>query len=207
MHLYIMLSATNSLIGKSLRCFMKFQYNHVSVSFDNDFNNIYSFGRYFYNVPLVGGFVREKLNRLSINNSFLKVRIYKIPVTHEQIYAATKFIDGLENDNEKYLYNILSVVFSPVFGGFETYKSFTCSEFIAELLQYCEVLNLKDKPCKYTPKNLSLLLDDFPHYDDIILIKSEYTDDEFFSKNPGIVKSVHETVCFLADACGRKLFT
>ena len=56
--LYIMLSRTDTGMGRLIRFFTRYDYNHVSLSLDPRLHSWVSFARYAVDVPLAGGFVR-----------------------------------------------------------------------------------------------------------------------------------------------------
>ncbi|WP_373206018.1 hypothetical protein [Clostridium tertium] len=59
---YLIFSKTGTSISKFINFYTKDKYVHVSLSFDDSFEKMYSFGRKYTNNPLIGGFVEENIN-------------------------------------------------------------------------------------------------------------------------------------------------
>lgn len=154
-YIYLVFSRTPSRVGKMIRLFSGARFNHVSVAFDKDLSKLYSFGRRKNNIPLNAGLVKEYPERFSLKKvDFVEVQIIKIPVTKKQYNLGKLRIKQIMQD-KKYLYNLYSVIFYPVFKGFYTYKAYTCVEFVLHMLQYMEINICTDKPTyKYLPDEL-----------------------------------------------------
>lgn len=80
-YLYVMLSRTDTYMGRFIRFCTKGQYNHVSLSVDDDLQSFVSFARYHRDVPLAGGAIAEPLDRLFSCGKVLPVRIYKLEIS------------------------------------------------------------------------------------------------------------------------------
>lgn len=134
-YVYVILSSTPTLIGKTLRLLSGRKLNHASISLDEDLNEMYSFARLRINTPLVGGFVKENYGRISCGGKFnVFVKIYKIPLSEYQYENVAKYVYSIRDDKEKYLYNLFAVVGYPFHKGFSIYKSFICSGFVIKAL-------------------------------------------------------------------------
>lgn len=161
-YIYLVFSSTPSRFGKMIRLVTGARFNHVSLAFDKDLSKLYSFGRKKNNIPLNAGLVKEYPERFSLNKvDFVEVQIYKIPVTKVQHNLGLFRLRQLIHD-EKYLYNLFSVLFYPVFKGFYTYKAYTCVEFVIHMLEYMGVDISIEKPAyKYLPDEMLDIID-FP---------------------------------------------
>ena len=163
-YIYLVFSSTPSRFGRMIRFASGARFNHVSVAFDADLRKLYSFGRRRNHIPINAGLVQEYPERFSLRKvDYVGVRIYRIPVTPEQYRLGKLRIRQIMND-EKYLYNLYSVLFYPIFKGFYTYKAYTCVEFVIHMLRFMKIYVPTDKPSyKYLPDELESILD-FPHY-------------------------------------------
>ena len=84
-NVYVILSATPTLVGKVIRKFTKSSFNHSSISLTENWDEMYSFARYRAPNPLVGGFVKEFPQRLSLGkNRTVFIKVYKIPINENQ---------------------------------------------------------------------------------------------------------------------------
>ena len=60
-NVYILLTDTGSVLTTMIKHVTTNPYNHVSISFDEDLETLYSFGRKHPNNPFLGGFVKESI--------------------------------------------------------------------------------------------------------------------------------------------------
>ena len=57
--IYIVLTDTGTLLSKAIGLYTRKDLNHASIAFDEELNEMYSFGRKQRHNPFVGGFVKE----------------------------------------------------------------------------------------------------------------------------------------------------
>lgn len=162
-YVYIMLSQTQTGFAKAIRRVTGDTYSHSSIAFDADLKHLYGFARYKSRVPVVAGLVREYPERFTLNKvDNVPVIIYRIPVTREQYMIGARRVRDVIRDPERYLYNLYAVLTYPAFKGFETYKAYTCSEFVIHVLTLMGVpLNISRPAWKYTPMQLIDVLRDY----------------------------------------------
>ncbi len=158
-YIYLVLSKTPSRFGRMIRFVSGASFNHASISFDKNLSKLYSFGRRKNNIPINAGLVKEYPERFSLNKvDCVDIRIYKIPVSREQYELGKMRLNQIMKD-EKYLYNLYSVLFFPIFKGFYTYKAYTCVEFVLDMLNCMKVPVQTDKPSyKYLPDDMMQIL-------------------------------------------------
>ena len=82
-YLYVLLTKTPLKTGKFLRKVTGYEYNHCSVSFDNNFKVLYSFSRKYKNSTFYAGLVKESSLRYTTNEQETKVKIFKIGLTNK----------------------------------------------------------------------------------------------------------------------------
>lgn len=135
--IYVILSATPTKMGKIIRALTRYELNHTSISLTENLTEMYSFARYRAANPLVGGFVKEFPQRLSLGkNRDVYIKVYKIPVSNMKYNNIKSFINDMKNDKEENIYNSLDAL-GYLFGWhFNAYKSHTCSSFVVNSL--CE---------------------------------------------------------------------
>lgn len=183
-HIYIVVSRTPSKFAKAIRKTMKVEYNHASIALDEDLEEIYAFARFQNNIPVAGGLVKENASRFTLcQEEDVKIKIFKIPVSEEQYQGVQHIIEEILND-EAYMYNLFSALTYPVLRGFETYKAYTCIEFVMVMLLQIG-LELDKPACSYQPQDLVEMLKDYEHYTGGLLEYREFEQDpnsEFFEK-------------------------
>ncbi|MBQ9762707.1 MAG: hypothetical protein IJV82_06500 [Oscillospiraceae bacterium] len=110
MALYLMLSRTNTGMGKVIRKYTGAHYNHVSLTLDGAFHSFVSFARYRQDVPLVGGYVRESAERILSTPGELSVRIFRLELDEQQEKALETLF--AKAGNPTLIYDSLSALVS-----------------------------------------------------------------------------------------------
>jgi hypothetical protein len=200
--IYIVLSKTPTRFGVMIRRMIKDEYNHASIAFDEQFRELYSFGRYQYKVPLVAGLVKEYPERFSLlKKTYIQVRVYKIPVTQEQFQKGKRRISQIVNDEDGYLYNLFSVLSFPLTGGFATFKAYSCVEFVTHLLRYMNIPLSEEKPeYRFTPEDIRNSLELFLTYEGNLLDYCSASSEEarFFLSHPNYVLAAGKSMYAVA---------
>lgn len=185
-YIYVMLSSTRTKIAKLIKYATKSEYNHVSVSFSENMEQLYSFGRFYHCMPLIGGLVNETLCRFTLKSpKRVNIKIFKIPVTKEEYERAYNRVVQIADDGE-YAYNLVSAVSFGIYHGVERYKTYVCSEFVSHILRIARPDLASHKPdCKVMPDDFSHLLDGFEIYKGALAEYDKFIDienEEYFHK-------------------------
>lgn len=145
------------MVPALIRTFGGSFYNHVSISFDGSMRQMYSFARLHLRSPLVGGPVREYLCRYTLGTDKpVDAAVFALKISPDGYARALERTRRIFGD-EKYVYNLFSVVSHPLTGGYPTYKAYSCSEFAAVILKLAGV-GADIAPSKSTPDSLFELL-------------------------------------------------
>lgn len=135
MYLYLVFSKTDTWLSRAIYVLGNMQYPHTSISFDDDFDQLYSFGRTNPNNPLSGGFVIESFyDGMYKKCTSSKCVIYKIKITNEQHQDLLKEIERFKKEKDKFRYNFLGL-FGVILRRPLTRKHhYFCSQFVSEVL-------------------------------------------------------------------------
>ncbi|HZK33834.1 MAG TPA: hypothetical protein VFD33_00805 [Bacillota bacterium] len=134
-NIYVVLSATPTKIGLTIRALTRSGFNHVSISLNKDLSQMYSFARYRAHNALVGGFIKESPQRLTLGkDKSVQIKVYKIPLSDENYYRVQAFVYGIMESKETYIYNSLAVLGRPLGMGSDTYRAFVCTDFVINSL-------------------------------------------------------------------------
>lgn len=135
---YIMLAHVDSLALKMIRFFTKMKYNHVSICINADSGEFFSFGRKYIHIPIFGGFIQEKLNS-GIYRHFKNpiCAIFRIELNDEMHRSLIAQIEGFKKCRNRYRYNYLALIGYLLRIPVSMKSRFTCSEFVATLIQNC----------------------------------------------------------------------
>lgn len=134
--LYILLSNTYSLITRAIGLYTGEPYNHVSLAFDSELREMFSFGRLQPRNPWIGGFVQEQVD--SGTFAYFKdtvCALYQFEVTAEQHRAVRESVREFEREKERYSFNLIG--FAGVAAGYPINRQYAyfCSQFVTTVLQ------------------------------------------------------------------------
>ncbi|ASW43199.1 hypothetical protein [Clostridium isatidis] len=154
-YIYLVFSNTGTIISKLLRLCTKDNYVHVSISLDNSFSKMYSFGRLFEYFPIPGGLVEENL-RSGLYRKFTKSKciIYKININEEQYKFLKKELDKFLLNKKKYKYNLLGLLGFYINKPIKRDNYYFCSEFVSHLLIKSRIYNCDKDPALIKPSDL-----------------------------------------------------
>ena len=134
--LYIVLSQTGTWLSRAIKIFTRARYNHASLSFSEDLQQMYSFGRLRPRNPFLAGFVQEN----AFGGTFArfpktKALVIALPVSEAQYTAIRSHVTRMYASREEYHYNFLGILCAAVHIAHTRDFYYYCSEFVAEVLQ------------------------------------------------------------------------
>lgn len=132
---YIIVSASDTLPAKLIRHITRAEYNHSSISFDDDLQTFYSFGRKHMWTPLIGGFIEETPNTgvfALYPNS--RACVLSIETDEEKYNAAKGYVEEMYKNRRKHKYNYIGVCLAVLHKSFKRKRHFYCSEFVSDVL-------------------------------------------------------------------------
>lgn len=134
-YIYLIFSKTGTWLSRALSIFSETKYVHSSISFDDSFKIMYSFGRINPNNPFWGGFVEESLYGgvyKKFENS--ECIIYKVKITNEQYHLLQKEIQYFLKEKYKYKYNFIGLFGILINTPIKRKNHYFCSQFVSEVL-------------------------------------------------------------------------
>jgi hypothetical protein len=151
-NVYIMLTDTGTLFTKSIKKYTRAPYNHASISFDPDLQELYSFGRKNPSNPMNGGFVKEDI----FEGTYSKYPgttcvIYRLEVSDRDIVKMKRVLNVFKKNQHKFLYNLLGVIGVSLKEPVEFSNSYFCSQFVAEILHRSGIRLWDKLPALVTP--------------------------------------------------------
>lgn len=144
--LYILVSQTNTGIGRLIRNVCKFPYNHVSITLDPAMKRWYGFARYVCDAPFYAGLVSESPRRLCGQEGDVLVRAYRVEIP-EHTAARLEGLLALANDPQcGLIYNHFDAMASAFGHRILLPRCYTCLSFACEILdqQYDTIPQLCD---------------------------------------------------------------
>jgi len=157
-YIYLVFSKTGTWLSRAISIFSDTKYVHASLSCDDSFRKMYSFGRKNPNNPFFGGFAEENLYG-GVYKKFTKSEclIYKVKVTDEQYDRLTKEIMYFLNEKHKYKYNFLGLFTNRMNKSFKRKYYYFCSQFVSEVLIKSSIYKSDKTPEFIEAKDLMLI--------------------------------------------------
>jgi len=133
--IYIILSNTGTLFSKAIGMYTKKELNHASIAFDEELNEMYSFGRKSSHNPFNGGFIKENPAEGLFQRA--TCAIYECEVTKSEYIRMKSKISQMEQRKQFYKYNLIGLVFVAINIEKERENAFFCSQFVATIMKEC----------------------------------------------------------------------
>lgn len=154
MEVYLVFTDTKTSLGKLIKSLTKHPYSHVSLSFNRDLSEVYSFGRKNINNPFGGGFVKEDMR----NQFFRKANcaVFSCMVTPEEYDLMKAYVQEIEANQVKYKFNffgLFGVLFERTI---EREYAFFCSQFVAMVLKSAGRSIVQKPASLISPKDIYL---------------------------------------------------
>ncbi|MEA4920727.1 MAG: hypothetical protein VB078_07395 [Clostridiaceae bacterium] len=140
---YVVFSHTSTYIGKMIRLATMNKYNHVSVSFYEGLNEMYSFGRRYINSPLAGGFIVERPDRYNSPQQNISIKICRLAVSDAQYEEIENFIGSAFTNADKLIYNTFDAVFLVLHRRFRIKDAYTCLDFACRTLKFDNIFSIR----------------------------------------------------------------
>ncbi|MBQ8164885.1 MAG: hypothetical protein IJZ94_03630 [Clostridia bacterium] len=175
--IYVVLVKALTGLGKFARLFAKYDYTHIAVCLDDKLDKFITFSRRKHYSPFDCGFMIETLDCYAFGkNKYVKLKIFKIPVSRENKNEIEKFINNISNDDE-YIFNFFSMITMPIFHGFKIYKAYNCMSFVSKIVELSDSVTMEEQYYKYNIKNLDVLLSKYFYKEEYFLKTKEATKD------------------------------
>lgn len=162
--LFIMISETDSGVGRVIRNLTHYRYNHVSLTLDPTLRQWYAFARYAIDAPFYGGFLMEPVERFLANGFDTPVRIFRLEIPEEKARKLELLFLRARQRNTGLLYNYFDAA-ATLFGKKITIPgAYTCLGFACAVLEK-DYINIEDlnnglMPWLYYDGSLSALVPD-----------------------------------------------
>ncbi len=192
-YLYVLLTKTPLKTGKFLRKVTGYEYNHCSVSFDNDFKVLYSFSRKYKNSTFYAGLVKESSLRYTTNEQETKVKIFKISLTNKTYKKLKAYLEDLIEHEDEYIYNYLSILTYLFHKKVNVKKAYTCCDFTVHILKdFCKLANLKEKDyCSI--KELSEILEEYKIYEGTFDFQNNSWEEDLYLTRQPLLEKMKKT--------------
>lgn len=142
------------MLSKVINRYTKEPYSHVSIGFDEDLNELYSFGRLRPSNPIFAGFVREDV----IHGTYARFpettcALYSLEINDKQYKKLMKELDRFKRDGDKYGYNLIGLIGVMVNYPIERKYNYFCSQFVSSLLNNSGIRLIDKKTGLTSPRD------------------------------------------------------
>ena len=151
--LYIALVDTPGLFAWMIRRVIKINYIHVVLSLDDSFREAYSVGRRNPFIPFFAGFEKENIDQIYKAFPTARYKIYTIECTEKQKDEIALQLKKCYRQRFQYHYCIIGLFFLLMGKPFYQHNHYTCSSFIAKLLETKNVLSFSKHFSLITPRD------------------------------------------------------
>lgn len=150
--IYILLTKSDTYISKIIKLATNDKYTHVSISFDECLQPLYSFSRFQINTPLPAGLRTEPFDSGYFHEyPYLPCALYELKVEDDVYETAKAEVDGMMSIASLYRYNIMGLIFCKLNIPLNRKYHYFCSEFVSEILAKSNALILPKKPSLMRP--------------------------------------------------------
>lgn len=133
--LYIGLVDTPGFFAGIIRRVIKQDYIHVVIGMDENLDECYSVGRRHPSIPIISGFEREEKDKILRAFPTARYMIYSINCTKEQKEKIQRNLRRCYRNRFHYHYCVIGLPFILFQKEFYQERHYTCSSFVARLLE------------------------------------------------------------------------
>jgi hypothetical protein len=153
--IYVILTRSNTLFSKLIQAVKKDEYTHAALSFEEDLSKMYSFGRKYAFLPLVGRLGTENLEEgVFKKHDHLPGVVIEVKVNKWQYDRAKSLLDDFLENSAKYKYHYFGVV-NHLLKREVTYDDkFLCSDFVYFILNKIGILSFQMSRNLVRPQNI-----------------------------------------------------
>ena len=132
---YIVLSQTGTMLSRILKWVTHAEYNHSSISLQDDLGEMFSFGRLHAYNPFHSGFVRESAKWGTFKRfSKAKAMVMKVSVSEENYHAMEQRLSEMYENRKQYHYNYGGLLAAAFHKCLRKENCYYCSEFVRDFI-------------------------------------------------------------------------
>lgn len=154
--IYILLTKSDTILSKLVHLVTADAYTHVSVSFDERLETLYSSSRKNGETLFPAGPCTEQLGAgYYRRHAQIPCSLYELRVSEEVYAQAQKEVENIMSREQDYHFNFLGLILCQLNIPFHRKRHFFCSQFVSEILSRSRAVEIpKDttlmKPSDYT---------------------------------------------------------
>lgn len=194
-YLYLMLSRTDTGIGRIIRAATHYPYNHVSLSLDPSMRRWVSFARYARDIPFYAGFVEEPVERYLASGLPIGVRIFRLEIPEETAGKLSALFARAGRRDRQLIYNLFDAAAAAFGGSIRIPNAYTCLSFA------CRVMGVKFRSIR----ELDAYLSPYLIYEGLLtgLVADSGRRDDAYFRELGLLRGSWNTARNLTLLSGR----
>ncbi len=146
--IYVLMTRYPGFDAKILSWYMDFPYTHTSIGLEEDMDTYYSF--------ISKGFIVESIRRYEKpDRPSFPCALYEIIVTEETYEQAKNMLYDYKARKTKLKFSTLGLVMCFLKIPLKRKNHYFCSQFVAEVLQKCQVIEPRKRSTLYFAKDIS----------------------------------------------------
>lgn len=111
--IYLLLTKSDTFISKAIYLMTQDSYTHISISFEENLQPMYSCARKYTYSPIPAGIRNESFEKGFYNkNQHIPCALYKLTVKKEIYYKAKFILESILNHSQDYKYNLMGLILS-----------------------------------------------------------------------------------------------
>ena len=155
--IYLLLTRSDTYVSKTIGLATSDKYTHMSISFDEKLEPLYSFARKYKRTPLPAGIRHEALySGFYEKCNHIPCALYELKVNEETYEKARSHVDDMMENADCYRYNVLGLLLCRMNIAYDRKSHYFCSEFVSEILAYSQAIELPKLPCLMKPSDYLL---------------------------------------------------
>ena len=159
-YIYIVLVKAHTGLGKVSRVLSGgYEYSHIAVCRDDRFEDFVTFSRRRHYAPFDAGFMHETRSCYCFGvHDRIKLKIFRLPVDLRARRKIDHFLKQVERQQDRYLFNLYSMVTMPFLHGFVIDHAHHCMSFVGKVVELSGAVCLTRPYYRYDIRDLDLLL-------------------------------------------------
>ncbi len=135
--IYIVLVKAHTGLGKVSRVLSGgYEYSHIAVCKDDRFEDFITFSRRRHYAPFDAGFMHETRGCYCFGtHDRVKLKVFRLPIDLRAKREVYHFLRHVERQQDKYLFNLYSMVTMPVLHGFVIDGAHNCMSFVGKVVE------------------------------------------------------------------------
>ena len=150
--IYLLLTKSDTFISKAIYLMTQDSYTHISISFEENLQPMYSCARKYTYSPIPAGIRNESFEKGFYNkNQHIPCALYTLTVKKEIYYKAKFILESILNHSQDYKYNLMGLILCKLEVPYRRNHYYFCSEFVSEVLEKSNAIELPKHPSLMRP--------------------------------------------------------